>query len=238
MVDLAIRPGIGIYTRPEAARLLGMTPSRLRRWVSGYTYWLQDADGRLLRRRPSVINTDLPSLNDAVALSFLELMELRVVKAIVDKGVPLQRVRDRAKVAAERFGTEHPFASRRVFTDGRDIFSAVAGDLEPPNVVRWRRDDIDQVVSGAVFEQFLDEIEFDQGTALAHRWWPMGRDAPIVLDPRIRFGAPVIEGTAVRTTVVARMAAKASAEDAAIAYELQLQQAVAAVQFEAELAAA
>lgn len=235
----SIRPGIGIYTRPEAARLLGMTPNRLRRWVSGYTYWLRYEDGaEALRRRPSVIKTDLPPLDDSIALSFLELMELRVVKAIVDKGVPLQKVRAQADLASQRFRTEHPFASQRVFTDGKDIFSALADAVDPPNVVRWRDKDIDQVVSGAVFEQFLQEIEFDQQTALAHRWWPKGRSFPIVLDPRIRFGAPVIEGTAVRTSVVARMASKGTTEEAAVAFELQLGQASAAVEFERELVAA
>lgn len=239
MPDSLIRPAIGIYSRADAARLLRMTPARLRRWVSGYTYWLIDASRtKAQRRKPPVIKADLPILDDTIALSFLELMELRVVKAIVDAGVSLQHVRAAAQLASATFDTEHPFASRRVFTDGRAIFSAVTEDVQPPNVVRWQRGDIDQVIAGGVFEQFLREIEFDSRTSLAFRWWPLGRERPVVLDPRISFGAPIVEGTAVRTAVVARMARHASLQEAAVAFELQLQQASAAVAFERELAAA
>jgi len=239
MSDLLIRPGIGIYSRVDAAHLLRMRPARLRRWVSGYTYWLSDSTSEKSRRsRPPVISTDLPVIDDTIALSFLELMELRVVKAIVDKGLALQGVRIAAKVASERFHTQHPFASRRVFTDGKAIFSAISDHPDHPDVVRWKKGDIDQVVAGAIFDQFLQEIEFDSKTSLAQRWWPRGRNFPVLLDPRISFGAPVIAGTAVRTSVVARMAHRASMSDAAVAFELQLEQAEAAIEFESLLAAA
>jgi uncharacterized protein (DUF433 family)/DNA-binding transcriptional MerR regulator len=240
MADVTIRPGIGIYSRAEAARLLGMTPSRLRRWVSGYTYWLHydRSDHRQRREKPPVIVTDLPAIDSFIALSFLELMELRVVKALIDKGVSLQHIRAAARLASERFNTEHPFASRRVFTDGRAIFSAISADEAAPDVVKWRRAEIDQLVAGGIFETFLQEIQFDPQTSLAYRWWPLGRNEPIILDPKISFGAPVVEGTAVRTTTVARMATHLSVEEAAVAYELQLRQAEAAVEFEAQLAAA
>lgn len=216
-----------------------MTPARLRRWVGGYTYWLRDsATKKSRRKRPPVIKTDLPVIDDAIALSFLELMELRVVKAIVDKGVSLQHVRIAAQLASDRFETDHPFASRRVFTDGQAIFSAITDDSARPDVVRWKKNDIDQIIAGGIFDQFLEEIEFDPRTSLASKWWPQGRNCPVVLDPRISFGAPVIAGTAVRTSVIARMAHRASVQDAAIAFELQLQQAEAALAFESELAAA
>lgn len=239
MSDSVIRPGIGIYARADAARLLGMTPARLRRWVSGYTYWLRDREAvRSKRRQPPVVKTDLPVIDNVIALSFLELMELRVVKAVVDAGISLQHVRAAAQLASHHFRTDHPFASRRVFTDGRQIFSAVSNDLEAPDVVRWKHTEIEQVIAGGIFEQFFHEIEFDATTALAHRWWPQGRQVPIVLDPRISFGAPIIAGTAVRTAVIERMASHGSAQDAAIAFELQLQQVEAAVAFEKALAAA
>jgi uncharacterized protein (DUF433 family) len=232
-----VRPGVGIYSRAEAARLLGLNPPRLRRWVSGYTYWLIATSSGEQRRKPPVIKTDLPPIGTAVALSFLELMELRVVKSIVDAGIPLQHVRRAAKWASEAFGTDHPFASRRVFTDGRAIFSAVSDD-EPPNVIKWQEGQSEQIIAGPIFDRFLNEIEFDSSTSLAYKWWPLGKEHPVVLDPRLAFGAPVIDGTAVRTSIVSRLAKHSSVKDAAVAYELQLRQAEAAVNFEASLAAA
>jgi uncharacterized protein (DUF433 family) len=232
--------GTGIYTRTEAARLLRMTPERLRRWVGGYTYWLREAsgDGRSKRRRPAVVHIELPVIGNTVELSFLELMELRVVKALIDRGVTLQHVRQAAQLASERFDTRHPMASQRVFTDGRHIFSAVTEDVDAPNVVKWTAGDIDQVVAGPVFDQFLSEIEFDSATALASRWWPLGRNVPIILDPAISFGAPVIAGTAIRTASFIRLVRGSTTRDAAIAYEVDVVQAEAAVEFEEALAAA
>jgi uncharacterized protein (DUF433 family) len=147
-------------------------------------------------------------------------------------------VRGAAQLAARHFDTDHPFASRRVFTDGRAIFSAVSDDAEAPDVVKWRAGEIEQVVAGGVFEQFLHEIEFDEATSLAERWWPLGRTVPVVLDPQVAFGAPVVAGTAVRTSVVARLACAASLDEAAVAYEIERRQAEAAVQFESRLATA
>ncbi len=232
--------GTGIYSRPDAARLLGMSPDRLRRWVGGYTYWLRDHAGqdKSRRRQGPVVNAVLRVIGRSMALSFLELMELRVVKALVDRDVSLQHVRRAAGLAADRFQTRHPFASRRVFTDGRHIFSAVSDEQDAPNIVKWTSAEIDQVVAGPVFDQFLSEIEFDQTTSLATRWWPLGREVPIILDPAISFGAPVIVGTGVRTSTLDRLARASSTRDAAIAFEVELAQAHAAVDFERALAAA
>lgn len=235
-----IRFGTGIYARPDAARLLGMTPERLRRWVGGYTYWLRErgTEGRQRRRQRPVVHTELPAIGSAIALSFLELMELRVVKAIVDEGVSLQHIRAAAQLAAERFHTRHPFASRRVFTDGRHIFSAVSDDVHTPNVVKWTPREIDQVVAGTIFDRYLREIEFDPATSLAQRWWPLGREVPVVLDPAISFGAPVVAGTGIRTSSLARLARSSSPQEAALAYEVDLAHVKAAVEFERALATA
>ena len=193
---------------------------------------------RTRRRQLPLVYTELPSIDGNIALSFFELMELRVVKALVDHEISLQHIRGAAKIAAERFATRHPFASQRVFTDGRDIFSSVTEDVHAPNVVRWRAAEIDQVVAGPIFDQFLREIEFDSATSLALRWWPKGREVPIVLDPAISFGAPIIVGTRLRTSTVARLARVGSVRDAAIAYEIDVAQANAAVAFEQTLVAA
>lgn len=234
-----IRSGIGIYPQPVAARLLRLSSGRLRRWVGGYTYWMRESSsGRVRRQQRPVIQTDLPPVDGRVALSFLELMELRVVKAIVDRGLPLQRVRVAADLARSRFSTEHPFASRRVFTDGEAIFSAINDDPAAPDVVKWTRAEIDQVVSGGVLQQFLNEIDFDEKSSLAYRWWPLGRTVPVMLDPNVGFGAPVVEGTGVRTSVVARLARVSSVDEAAIAYELTRDSVEAALEFEGALLSA
>jgi uncharacterized protein (DUF433 family) len=235
-----IHPGTGIYLRSDAARLLRVSPTRLRRWVEGYTYRYQQS-GRPAsrRRRPPVVRRGLPIVDGSVALSFVELMELRVVKALIDEGVSLQAVRVVARVASEYFETDHPLASQRLYTDGSTVFAELLGDeREVPDLVELSRKRVNQVIAGRIFQPFLVEIDFNPETALAERWWPLGRRIPIVLDPEIAFGAPVIAGTAVRTSTLARMAGEESVAEAAYAYDLEQEQVRSAVEFEHQLAAA
>jgi uncharacterized protein (DUF433 family) len=234
--DPDIRVGTGIYARAEAARLLKVTPSRLRRWVQGYTYWYASHGKRREGSQPPVVQPDLPTIRGTIALSFIELMELRVVRALVGRGLSLQHVRRAANLASSDFGTTHPFAVRRVFTDGRSIFATLAADL--PDLVELSRRGIKQIIAGGVLEPLLDEIDFDSDSALAGRWWPLGKQEPIVLDPRVAFGAPVVAGTRLRTITIAGMAHKANADAIARIYGIESKAVHAALKFEKALLAA
>lgn len=231
--------GVGYYTLPEAARLLGVDATRVRRWVGGYTFWLQsEKKGKRRRIQAPLLNTDLPVLDDVRALSFVELMELRVVKAFVLKGVPLQRVRIAAALAREHFGVSHPFASQRVYTDGKNIFADMEKEVGIAAVVELTRNKYLQLQSGQLLQACLDEIEFDKSTSVAHRWWPLSRDFPVVLDPTISFGAPTIVCTSVRTAVVAGLARAESVNSAADSFGLTSDAVNAALKFEGILTAA
>ena len=185
-----------------------------------------------------LLKSDLPVLDNTVALSFLELMELRVVKALVDAGIPLQTVRAASRVARGIFETRYPFATRGTFVEGCRIFLSVSHDSGDADLVELHRQRHVQVTMGQILEPFLKEIEFDVTTSLAHRWWPLGPGAPVVLDPAIAFGAPVIQGSRVRTNIAASMAAEDRTQVVAEALGVLVLGVEAAVRFEAQLAAA
>ena len=230
--------GVGIYSRAEAARLLRLTPQRLGRWVLGYTYWLKAGTPRRTHK-PPVVHTDLPMIDGTVALSFLELMELRVVKAFVGKGVPLQRVRVAAQRIADLFQTTHPFAHQRVYTDREQIYVALSDvGIEPDLLQVTGQHASSQLIAGGIFDRYLEETDFEETTALAGRWFPLGRQVPIVLDPHIAFGAPVIAGTGIRTDVLSLYAAGNPPPAVARAFELELPRVQAAIDFETQLARA
>jgi uncharacterized protein (DUF433 family)/DNA-binding transcriptional MerR regulator len=230
--------GTGIYYPAEAARLLGVSASTLRRWVNGYTYWLAGADSPRRRRQGPVIESDLPILGAARALSFLELMELRVVIALRKRGLSLQQIRGAAALARRVLDRSHPFASHGVFTDDKRIFTTVFPGEELREIIELRKHRHAQIIIGQVLAPFLQEVEFDPSTGFAHRWWPRGRSVPVVLDPRIAFGSPVIEGTGIRTSVIARMAGRSGASEVADAYDVSKRGVQAAVEFESLLLAA
>ena len=231
--------GIGIYTRTDAGRLLGLTPRRLGRWVRGYTYWLRSGAEPRRTSKPPIVRTDLPRVGGALSLSFLELMELRVVRGFVQKGVPLQRVRVAARRIASLFKTTHPFAHRRLFTDRQQIFVDLADmDAQPGLLQVTGRKASLQVIAGGLLKGYVEEMDFDAQTSLAERWFPLGRSMPIVLDPRIAFGAPVLLGTRIRTDVLSAYVSGNREPSVAKAFDLRIDQVRAAVAFEAHLAQA
>ncbi|MFQ6045692.1 MAG: DUF433 domain-containing protein [Gemmatimonadales bacterium] len=231
--------GVGIYSQAEVARLLSLSPGRVRSWVRGYRYAWGPKERRRRGEQPAVIKTDIPTIDGSFAVSFLELVELFVVKQFRDNGIPLQTVRVAWNHAAQAFDTLHPFANRRVFTDDGRVFMALRDDDLAPDVLEVSSRHMPfQIVAGPIFRHSFEEIEFDEHTELARRWWPRGRHTPIVLDPAIAFGAPVVRGTRVPTTIIARYAEARPIKVVADAFELPSGQVKAAVTFESQLACA
>ena len=61
-----------------------------------------------------------------------------------------------------------------------------------------------QVGLSDTFEPYLHQIEFDL-SELAQRWYPLGQERPIVIDPRRAHSAPVVETGGVRTDLLNSM---------------------------------
>lgn len=94
-------------------------------------------------------------------------------------------------------GTRH-FARQTFFTDGGNIYLQV----------REKGKAILELISGGqwviapVIRQLAEQIEFQSPEGLARRWYPLGREKPVVLDPFVSFGAPSIAGRGVKTANV------------------------------------
>ena len=225
--------GTGLYAVAEAARLSGVSPSRIRRWIKGYG-WARGKDKeRHQHHSPPVWRPDVAPIEGAQALSFRDLVELRFVDAFLRAGVSWKRLRAVAEEASKRFDTTHPFSTRRFVTDGRTIYDQVrreAGDtLEDLQTHQFAfRRVISPTLQGG--------LEFSEtGTAL--RWWPEpGRgDRLIVVDPRRSFGQPVIDKADVPTGVIAAAVKVDGEKKAADWFDLPLKAVRAAVKFEASL---
>jgi uncharacterized protein (DUF433 family) len=52
-----------------------------------------------------------------------------------------------------------------------------------------------------VLDDFLENVDYEN--ELVRRWWPLGKNVKVVIDPDYGFGLPVIEGTGVRTEIIA-----------------------------------
>ena len=59
-----------------------------------------------------------------------------------------------------------------------------------------------QWVIAPVIRELAEQIEFDSPSGLARRWYPMGPEGLVVLDPMVSFGRPAIVGKGLATSNV------------------------------------
>lgn len=224
--------GRGLYTVPEASRLSNVSPARIRRWLRGYRY---KAAGETRWSKP-VWHGELPEIDGAVALSFLDLMDARFVDAFRKYGVPWKTIRLAADRSREIFNVSHPFAAKRFMTDGRRIFAEIFEDTGTRKCLDMVRNQyaFRQVVSPS----FVKSLEFSRNGGEAIRWWPLGKDRMVVVDPERCFGQPITGDSGVPTEVLANACrVEKSVERVARIFDVPPRSVKDAVRFEESLAA-
>jgi uncharacterized protein (DUF433 family) len=188
--------GTGIYTPAEAAALLHERPATVRRWAYGYKR--TRAGGRTAH--PPLIQAELPTLEGQDALTFVELIELLYIRAFERAGVSWKHIRDAAGVAARMFSTRHPFALRQLYVDPHSVYGAVHEEDGSESLVQLVGHG--QHAMPQLVKPFLEQIDFGADD-VARRWWPLGRDGGVVVDPLMAFGMPVVAGTGMRVQALA-----------------------------------
>jgi len=212
-----------------AAHYLALPEATLASWVRGRHY---PTSAGQRRSKPLL---KLPDPKEPL-LSFTNLVEAHVLKAIRRRhGVAMQKVRPALEHLENALGLEHPLAHEQLLTDGVSLFIERFGKLV-------NLSQAGQLAIRELLAAHLRRIEHDShGFAL--RLFPFSRgeqlDVPrvVVLDPRISFGRPVIDGTSVRTEVIAsRLKAGESIQSLASDYGVEAERIEEAIRY--ELAAA
>lgn len=222
--------GRGIYSVPDAARLVRLPATQVRRWFQGYTYRVRGA----ARRSAPVVRPTFPQRSGEIALSFADLIEIRFIHAFRDQGVSLRAIRIAAEKARELLGTKHPFSTERFRTLGRSIVAEIAREAHDPELL----DLVDgQLGFHEMLAPYLRGLEISRDD-LIHRWWPLDPVRSIVIDPRRAFGQPIVDRGGVPTSVLASaMQVEESLEAVARIYRLEVADVADAIEFERQLAA-
>lgn len=225
----AISASLGIYSVSDAARLTGVPARQIRGWLQGYAQRKgKAAAAPVLRREHELRNGEL-------ALGFLDLLEVaflgRIVNAAQRQGrsPSWKAIRTAAETARRVLNTDHPFAVRRIHTDGRKIFAeaqAETGDLALYDLVGDNFAIYDVLV-----DSFIASVEYEDD--LPRRWTPDVRFPRIVLDPRRAFGRPVedLSGTPAEALFDAWRAEKRNAAKVAAFFGTDAQGVEQAVHF-------
>jgi len=202
--------GIGIYTAPEAARMVGMQSATLRRWLLGYHHQAK-------REAPLWHPQYDPNDDDGMLLGFRDLVEARIVNALRGKKIGLPTIRTCLDRARAIVGQDHPFSTRRFKTDGKTIFLEITRGLDEPQLIDLKRS---QGVFSRVVAPTLDDLDF--GADGAERWWLLHGRRTIVADPERSFGQPIIADHGITTARVAQaVEAEGSVEKVAKIYEIK-----------------
>lgn len=219
--------GTGIYTVPVAARLCKVTPRRIRYWLER-----QESESSTLAAGHALWTGEHAPIDDKVVLGFLDLQEVRFVDAFLKAGVSWRFLRRAHEIAKGRYQTEHPFCTRKFATDGKQIIDLL-GEEEG---IDWEEIVLGQKVFPALVAPFLRELEFSNNQVA--RWWPLGTQRRVVLDPNRQFGQPIIFKTGVPTEVLYLAVKNGTLKDeVAKWFEVEREDVEDAVEFETQLAA-
>jgi uncharacterized protein (DUF433 family) len=223
--------GVGIYTIPQAAQLAKVPVPSIRRWLYGYHYAYR---GHTVEQ-PAVVAAN-ETLRELRVVTFRDLIEVQFVHAFRDEGVSWKTIRFAAIKAQAITGNDHPFASREFVTDGETIYAEIVQTTGNKELLDLRND---QMAFRRVFLPSL-RARLDLGDTGAERLWPLGRNRPVVIDPRRQFGQPISRDEGVPTSALASAYRAMGQSPAAVARWYGVSRAVvrAAVDFEERLLAA
>jgi hypothetical protein len=210
--------GQGVYGFPEASRLAGVDSVNTRRWFLGRP----DTDSG------PVLHSDIPSVGDRHAVSFLDLLDLRVVGQFRRFGITMPTIRAVYRELAGKVGTRHAFAHTDLCVYGKTVLQRM---VDEDGVEELREVLTGQQAMPRILEKFLRDIEYSETDGLAARW-RISRG--VVIDPRRNLGKPISERTGAGTYALARAyhANENDAELVAALFDTSPQAVIEAADFE------
>ena len=168
--------GLPIYRVGEAARYAGISAQTVSYWRR-LSNRLEPPSGPGKRRD----------------LSYFDLVEVAFVATFRNLGMPFKRIRIVHDYAAERFGSKHPFAQYKWFTEGHHVLLKLREvNDHPPTGHLVAADAHGQIQWRGLMGERFAEFDYEQDIALV--WHVAGRESPVKIDPRMSFGTPTVRG--------------------------------------------
>ena len=202
------------YSVGEAARYAHIHPSTVAYW-----HYHEGKYGPVLpgkeRRKP---------------LNYFQLTEIGVVATFRRLGVTLRKIKRARADVAQTMESEYPFVEYGFRREGQNMLldlQQVEPDPEIGALIIATADG-QMTWNPEVEKRFL---EFDYEYDVVMRWHVAGRESPVLIDPKISFGAPAVHGV---PTWALRARAEAGELPAEMAddFGLETQDVVWALRFE------
>jgi uncharacterized protein (DUF433 family) len=201
------------YKVGRAAQLVHLHPSTFSRWQNAAYV--------------------IPKRERGRGVSYLQLIEAAIVARMRKSGIKLSTIRLSRQFCSEKLQTEYPFATYKFYTDGTDLLmdfdDVFVGDRNGKAVVSNRGG---QLIWSDMLRDILKTFDYENDVVI--RWHVAGADNPIIIDPRIGFGAPTINGVPTEA-IFDRWQSGDSSNDISEDYELQKKSVRTAINFEGRL---
>ncbi|MFT4031858.1 MAG: DUF433 domain-containing protein [Siphonobacter sp.] len=206
----------GLYTVPDVAQILRLPLTRVRRWLD--EFW----NGRF--SATTKISYSWGKGRERV-VSFQTLIEFYVFFKLRELGISTSKILQAYEVSSRLLKTPFPFASSFLLTDSKRLFVEISEEI------LITADASLQYEIREVMDGFCKKIEFDTDK-LASKFWPLGKEHSVVIDPRKQFGQAIIQGTNILAETLHRLHLGGE-DNASIArlYGLQLNQVEEAISF-------
>jgi uncharacterized protein (DUF433 family) len=223
VVDIRERIVAPLYTLSDAARYAHVTKQTLKNWAEGYKA------GR--RRYPPLLDLPAEQPFDQTALSFENLIEASLVGHWRRRGIPLQRIRRAHALALQDLG-DHPFARKRIYISGTDLFAeADAETVSEGGRAFTVLTQAGQRALGAIVAETLEFIDWQTGAGYAYQYRPPEGRNIVKLNPEITFGLPNVKR--IRTeTILQRFLAQESVDEIAKDFDLAQDEVEQALRYE------
>jgi uncharacterized protein (DUF433 family) len=187
MMDGMLPAALGIYSTADAERITGAPRHQIHGWLRGYPQRKGQS------RAAPILHRQHELLEDELALGFLDLLEvafLHRLKGAAErsgKRLKWKALRIAADTARRITNSEHPFAAKRIHTDGRSIFLEAQEATGDPALYDLVRDNF--AILDVLVQSFIATIDYEDDEP--RRWTPDERFPRIRIDPLRAFGRPI-----------------------------------------------
>lgn len=174
----------GIFLIKDVANIIGLPVAKVRFWLT--EFW---------NNRFSV-NKGGYSFGDNYnrAVNFYTLIEFITFAKLREQGISAQKLQKFHKILSTELNTPYPFAKTKLLNDKRSVWYEHSGELVKIDGKR-------QLSLSRVLSPYLNKIEFDKDN-IALRYYPLGKNHKIVIDPKHQFGQPTILGTNIKAEII------------------------------------
>jgi uncharacterized protein (DUF433 family) len=176
-----------LYSYADADCLAEVSRGTSKRWLTGYVY--VNPQGERVERPPVTAG-----IKDHGAVSFIDLIEIVAIGGLKEVGFTLNQIRKIVAECQSELGVPRPLTTLKFKTDGREIFVSEGDTLLGLGRRKGQR------AWNDILGPFLEELDYYE--AFASRWWPLGKDKPIVVDPDYGYGLPTVVNSGVRTEII------------------------------------